>query len=531
MLSYNLDGSGIELVERGEVFRRAAAAIEIDFDQNKIESRIHDQHMQDSILYTPGDVDRDISTATVISDFCAKYKKYAILSHTWLQDAPGEVTYANWKAGKYEKSSAGYDKIERFCRCAATEHKLALGWMDTICINKESSAELDESIRSMYNWYKSSTVCITYLSGTTELQQMHNDRWFTRGWTLQELIAPRFMAFYSLSWKRFIPEGGNDKRNRQVTGEILQATSIDINDALLEQESTISKKMGWAAVRQVTREEDTSYSLMGLFRISMPTAYGEGAERAFIRLVREVLKSTTPNFLDIVNHGYGPDGDGYSRSINLASRSPSALIPRTLQQYRWRERRSLWGSQPLNHMLVRIPITLSQLGLQVRVLVMPGIHIPSDTTLSHAPPRPFVAIGSYFASASVNILAEHSGELSYNILDARMYDLGDGGWTPQQFSEKVCFFAVLNFMETEFDICIPPGNLCMAVVWGSRLPIDDLLPRDGAVVKPMETAHAVAFKLNRNGGQNPSSRYEARYISIRKSELEEHGMYLRTLYM
>lgn len=303
MLSYEPDGSGIELVERGEVFRRAAAAIESDFDQDKIKSEIFDQHAQDNILYTLGDVDWDISTATVISNFCAKYRKYAILSHTWLQDAQGEVTYANWKAGEYDRRSAGYQKLESFCRRAATEHSLTLGWMDTVCINKESSAELDESIRSMYNWYKSSTVCITYLAETTESQHMHADRWFTRGWTLQELIAPRFMAFYSLSWNRLIPSGGNDKRNRYITGEILKATSIDVNDALLEQESTISKKMGWAALRQVTREEDTSYSLMGLFGISMPTAYGEGAERAFFRLVREILKSTTPHFLDIVNHG------------------------------------------------------------------------------------------------------------------------------------------------------------------------------------------------------------------------------------
>ncbi|KAF9483349.1 hypothetical protein BDN70DRAFT_778243, partial [Pholiota conissans] len=125
---------------------------------------------------------------------------YAILSHTWLQSS-SEVTYNNWKNGDdLDLSHEGYRKLVNFCRIAEAEYDVTFGWMDTVCIDKSSSSELDESIRSMYKWYEHAEICITYLADTSSINDMATDRWFTRGWTLQELIAPKRLNFYSRDW-------------------------------------------------------------------------------------------------------------------------------------------------------------------------------------------------------------------------------------------------------------------------------------------------------------------------------------------
>ena len=118
-----------------------------------------------------------------------KSVNYAILSHTWMRDTPGDVTFQDW--AMREHNPQGNMKIVKFCEVTAQNHNITLGWKDTVCINKDSSSELDESIRSMYNWYRGASVCITYLSGSANIYNAHHDSWFTRGWTLQERMMPR----------------------------------------------------------------------------------------------------------------------------------------------------------------------------------------------------------------------------------------------------------------------------------------------------------------------------------------------------
>ncbi|KAF9481232.1 hypothetical protein BDN70DRAFT_855426, partial [Pholiota conissans] len=216
---------------------------------------------------------------------------YAILSHTWFQITPGEVTYAQWNKGQFHESNAGYQKLLNFCRTAFNRHSLSLGWMDTICINKESSSELDESIRSMYNWYTRAKICIIYLASTRTVMTMPDDPWFTRGWTLQELIAPSVIKFYNRNWEDLAPLSRNDKMNDMALKQIEEATTITSNELNNMRFVTLSRKMQWAASRKVTREEDGSYSLMGIFSVSFSIAYGEGAERAFGRLIAQILHS------------------------------------------------------------------------------------------------------------------------------------------------------------------------------------------------------------------------------------------------
>ncbi|KAF9482100.1 hypothetical protein BDN70DRAFT_802287, partial [Pholiota conissans] len=219
-----------------------------------------------------------------ISRLLPKYVGYAILSHTWLRTSPGEVTYGDWNKGLFRTMDLGYQKLAHFCR-----YGVALAWMDTVCINKDSSSELDESIRSMYDWYKRAKICIVLLAESRSIADIRNDGWFTRGWTLQELFAPNAIKFYTRDWKCFAPDSTSDKANENIVRQIEMATGITKDELRRIHNAPISRRMQLAAPRKVTREEDTAYSLMGLFDVSISIAYGEGAERAFSRLVQAIL--------------------------------------------------------------------------------------------------------------------------------------------------------------------------------------------------------------------------------------------------
>ncbi|RYP56406.1 hypothetical protein DL771_011887 [Monosporascus sp. 5C6A] len=187
----------------------------------------------------------------------------------------------------------GFHKIQRACQIAI-EDGIEWIWIDTNCIDKGSSAELTEAINSMYSWYKASTVCYAYLCDVPDLDMGEEDplrhfrksRWFHRGWTLQELIAPRRVLFYSKTWTRIGDRSGS------LAVVISRITGIDLSVILgiadLHQIS-VAKKMSWAATRQTSRVEDMAYCLLGIFDVNMPLLYGEGP-KAFIRLQEEIIR-------------------------------------------------------------------------------------------------------------------------------------------------------------------------------------------------------------------------------------------------
>ena len=165
-------------------------------------------------------------------------------------------------------------------------------WIDSCCIDKSSSSELSEAINSMYKWYGLATVCYTYLADVppgddhqAEGSAFRKSKWFTRGWTLQELIAPVSMEFLSQDWA---PIGSKHALDTLVES----VTKID-RKALLHLEPldtfSIAKRLSWAATRETTRKEDRAYSLLGIFNINMPTLYGEG-DRAFRRLQEQIMQ-------------------------------------------------------------------------------------------------------------------------------------------------------------------------------------------------------------------------------------------------
>ncbi|KPA37208.1 beta transducin [Fusarium langsethiae] len=218
---------------------------------------------------------------------------YAILSHTWGKE---EVTFEDMMNEGQVKSMLGYTKIENTCRLAK-ERGLAYAWVDTCCIDKRSSAELAEAINSMFRWYKQASVCFAHLDDLTpaaeeeegvDFDSLNSCRWFTRGWTLQELIGPKNLEFYDCAWKFRGKKANLGYSISQITGiheEVLKDNSI------LESVS-IASRMSWAAKRKTTRIEDMAYCLLGIVDVNMPMMYGEGT-KAFERLQEEIIKQTT----------------------------------------------------------------------------------------------------------------------------------------------------------------------------------------------------------------------------------------------
>ncbi|OQE32063.1 hypothetical protein PENSTE_c001G09143 [Penicillium steckii] len=215
--------------------------------------------------------------------------KYAILSHRWEEDELSfqEMTEQTEKI----RQKKGYRKIARFCERARNDG-FQYVWVDTCCINKESSAELSGAINSMFRWYLESARCYAYLSDLSSRDQLADSVWFTRGWTLQELVAPREMFFLDKTWTLI------GSRN-EICSELENITKIDtsllLGKSRLEQFS-IAKRMLWAATRETTRTEDRAYSLLGLFYVNMPLLYGEG-NNAFIRLQEEIMRNSNDETL------------------------------------------------------------------------------------------------------------------------------------------------------------------------------------------------------------------------------------------
>ncbi len=232
--------------------------------------------------------------------------QYAILSHTWDEE---EVTLQDME-GIGPVNKKGYEKIKRCCSEANVGFKYV--WIDTCCIDKTSSAELSEAINSMYRWYQEAELCYAYLADVPS-KPLQQSRWFTRGWTLQELIAPLRVIFFNGEWEEIGTKETLGKDISDCTGIPIDILTGDVN---LE-EFSAAQRMSWAAKRQTSRIEDRAYCLMGLFGINMPLIYGE-REAAFIRLQEEIMRISDDHSLFAWRH---PNNQG-----GLLATSPVAFI-------------------------------------------------------------------------------------------------------------------------------------------------------------------------------------------------------------
>lgn len=217
---------------------------------------------------------------------------YAILSHTWLSDNQ-EVTFDEFTRGA-GRDKAGFDKIQ-FCAHQAQQDGLRYFWVDTCCINKADIVELQHAINSMFRWYQDSTKCyalLTDVSNTSTWEgEFRRSRWFTRGWTLQELLAPRSVSFYSEN-RTYL---GDRKSLKQLIHEVTDIPCPALAGAPLNSFS-VETRLSWSDNRRTTREEDKAYSLLGIFGVFTFLNYGEGAFNAFRRLRKAIAEDSQESF-------------------------------------------------------------------------------------------------------------------------------------------------------------------------------------------------------------------------------------------
>ena len=274
--------------------------------------------------------------------FDSQIPPYCILSHRSEGD---EVSFKEFRQGE-KQSSLGHVKIMKCCDVVSKTYYFDWVWIDTICINKSSSAELTEAINSMYSWYSNAGLCIVYLSDVyfTEESwfiQFKKSLWFTRGWTLQELLAPRCICFLDSRWSYI-------GTKETLSEEISSATTIEIRYLLESSQvhkASVAKRMSWAADRKTSRKEDIAYCLLGIFNVNMPLIYGEG-DKAFSRLQLEIINSSDDELIFAW---------GYSRYFISGMLAPSP------------EGFATSGSIDRSESLRRPPYTMTNKGLQMQV--------------------------------------------------------------------------------------------------------------------------------------------------------------------
>ncbi|KAF2971282.1 hypothetical protein GQX73_g2270 [Xylaria multiplex] len=233
--------------------------------------------------------------------------EYAILSHTWGSEEitfcdfeklarklrpPNEVhtDYLEYVTQFCKDKGKNFDKILGACK-AAQQNNLDYLWVDTCCIDKSSSSELSESINSMFAWYEGAALCLAHLNDFKKTprdfdpESFAKCRWFTRAWTLQELIAPQQVYFYNREWAPL----GNKMLFARLLYDITKIETTFLTKETSIRTASVAKRMSWAAFREATREEDRAYSLLGIFGVNMPLIYGERSN-SFIRLQEEILK-------------------------------------------------------------------------------------------------------------------------------------------------------------------------------------------------------------------------------------------------
>ncbi|KAM0514392.1 hypothetical protein ACHAPE_006973 [Trichoderma viride] len=214
--------------------------------------------------------------------------KYAILSHRWgkyeltLQDIQSCI----WTKEGFSNESAKLGALKKVQQCClkAQSDSFRYVWIDSCCINKTSSEELSEAINSMYLWYYKASKCYAYLADVQSISTFKKSEWFTRGWTLQELLAPSEVYFVNKNWKDL---GTKTSLQQEISDQ--SRIPVDILAGSDLETASVAQRMSWASNRRTTRIEDRAYCLMGIFGINMPLLYGEG-ERAFIRLQEEIMR-------------------------------------------------------------------------------------------------------------------------------------------------------------------------------------------------------------------------------------------------
>ncbi|KAI1853180.1 hypothetical protein JX265_011461 [Neoarthrinium moseri] len=282
---------------------------------------------------------------------------YAALSHIW---ANGEVSYHDIINGD-APLKIGFRKIQHACRQAIKDN-LDWTWIDTCCVDRTSSAETTEAINSMYQYFRQAAWCYVFLadvftvddalSEEDRYHQLRRSKWFTRGWTLQELIAPPRTLFFDNAWNLLGSKGCPEFD--VLLSEISGVPASCIEGLRSPLEFNVATRMSWASQRRCARKEDEAYCLLGLFDINLPLIYGEGG-RAFVRLQEEILRTTSDQslFMWTVDEG------------NPRCWKSSSVFAESPEDFRIIGRKSHILREPST------PATVTQLGLSISLPVAP----------------------------------------------------------------------------------------------------------------------------------------------------------------
>jgi hypothetical protein len=287
-----IDTSKFTFVERNAVFDFFSSEI-AQITEEDVERRMHTVGVDidpEAGIYVP-------QCKAALRETIHDVVRYAIFSHRWTdsepsyQDVSASVSFGGLNKQRNIKT-AGLAKLVQLCETArALGYKLV--WSDTCCIDKNNMAELSEAIHAMFKWYAHAHLCIVHLAASSSLTDFEREPWFKRGWTLQELLAPRRIKFYDETWRQFTTFT-NDKDDPALMSALSTVTGIPRDVVVADNSRGIKGRgiweiMSWASGRKTTRIEDEAYCLYGLFNVHPPIAYGEG-EKAFPRLVEAIAE-------------------------------------------------------------------------------------------------------------------------------------------------------------------------------------------------------------------------------------------------
>jgi hypothetical protein len=265
------------------------------------------------------------TTTQTLDEFeSAETPPYAILSHTWTNE---EITYQDLLGERRSGKEAGYAKLDNGCKVAAAAGFDYL-WLDTCCIDKTNNVELSEAINSMFQWYKRAGICFAYLADVPAIPDPPDtdsffslSKWFTRGWTLQELLAPSKVTFLADDWTEIGCKTAFLPLISQITGI---PSDFLIGEDL--ENASVAMRLSWASCRKTTKAEDIAYCLLGIFDIQMPLLYGEREAGAFRRLQQAIMKTSDDQsiFAWIKDSPHAPICDSSTRqTFSMLAHSPA----------------------------------------------------------------------------------------------------------------------------------------------------------------------------------------------------------------
>ncbi|KAK4202921.1 vegetative incompatibility protein HET-E-1 [Triangularia verruculosa] len=315
-------------------------------------------------------------TTFELEEYYGNVPQYAILSHRWGKE---ELGFQDWT--KYSQSTdrktwkgRGIAKILG-ARKQAIQDGYHYLWCDTCCIDKSSSAELSENINSMFNYYADAAVCYAYMRDVPELgeggasEQMKKfeaSRWFTRGWTLQELLAPKKVVFFAKDWSLIGTRGKLVTRISNITGIATRFILRRTQDPAVPPPlfaAGVATKMSWLSRRETTRVEDMAYCMLGIFDINMPLLYGEG-HKAFTRLQEEIIRVSNDQSIfcwrwdeKFVPHNW----------VSILSPSPRAFD----QSADYKAYRLIEDGDEYKTLMSQLTYSLTNIGLSINLPVVP----------------------------------------------------------------------------------------------------------------------------------------------------------------